>query len=58
VSVCGVVLKGFPCGGVEVERLCFLNEWMDHPGPPYGLPVCAECLKGYERDQLAVGRSL
>lgn len=21
-----------PCGAVEVERLRFLNEWMDHPG--------------------------
>lgn len=21
-----------PCGGVEVERLWYLNEWMDHPG--------------------------
>ncbi len=49
---CGVFLQGSPCGGVEVERLCFLNKLMDYPGPPYGLPVCSECLKSFKHDQL------
>ncbi len=44
-----------PCGAPEVERLFFLNEWMDHPGD--GLGLCGAHLAEYLADSLlAPGR--
>lgn len=42
-----------PCGAPEVERLWFLNEWMDHPADPaLGLGLCVAHLREYREASL------
>ena len=54
-SGCGVYVNDEPCARPEMERLRYLNDWMDYPGP-LGLALCADHLAEYLRDSLLAER--